>query len=77
DQIRREFVRGGEVAVVSTGGKRAAAVVLMHAGRTLGWSVQETLARASEVAGRAPLEKFVREYLERHRDKTPHDAPRS
>lgn len=69
DHLRRELARrAGPYAVVSSGGKRAAAMCLMHAGRTLGWSVDDTLKRCQEVAQDKMLSAEVQSYLERHRD---------
>ncbi|MEW6282367.1 MAG: hypothetical protein AB1758_27415 [Candidatus Eremiobacterota bacterium] len=70
DHLRRELARsGGPYAVVSGGGKRAAALVLMHAGRTLGWSVEETLSRCPELGDDPILRAHIQSYLERHRDR--------
>lgn len=69
DHLRRELARrAGHYAVVSSGGKRAVAMCLMHAGRTGRWSVQDTLARSKEIAEDPVLSAEVRGYLERHRD---------
>lgn len=69
DHLRRELARrAGHYAVVSLGGKRAAAMCLMHAGRTHHWSVEDTLAKCKEVADDKGLAAEVRGYLERHVD---------
>jgi hypothetical protein len=70
DHLRRELARrAGPYAIVSTGGKRAVAMCLMHAGRTEGWSVEDTLAKSQEVADDSVLSAEVKSYLERHRDR--------
>ena len=73
DHLRRELARrAGPYAVVSSGGKRALAMCLMHAGRTAGWSVADTLAKSKEIADDAVLSAEVKSYLERHVDKSAH-----
>lgn len=70
DQARREFARAeGPFVVVSTRGRRAAAVVLAHAGRVLGWKPAEALARCPAVAEHPQMAAFVTRYLDEHADR--------
>lgn len=70
DQLRHEFVRSpGPIAVVSETGWRAAAAVLAHAGRVLGWSAEDTLGRCPGLEEKEHLARWVRDYLARHADR--------
>jgi hypothetical protein len=70
DHLRRELARrAGPYAIVSSGGKRAVAMCLMHAGRTLGWSVGDTLAKSKDVAEDKVLSAEITNYIERHVDR--------
>ena len=68
DFVRRETGRRwGRLAVLSSGGQRAAALVLMHAGRSGQWSDEDTLARCPELED--AWKQQVRTYLARHRER--------
>lgn len=68
DSIRWEFARNRDsYALISTGGTRAAAVLLMHAGRTEKWDYQETLKHYPDLKKEKGLASWVEAYLERHR----------
>lgn len=71
DQLRREFARAeGPFVVVSTNGRRAAAAVLAHAGRVLGWKSDEALAKCPDVGSHPQLAAFVKRYVEEHADRS-------
>ncbi len=70
DHLRRELARRqGPYAVISTGGKRAATMLLMHAARTLGWDADEALKRCSEVREDQRLSQELKSYIEQHKDR--------
>lgn len=67
DAVRREFLRGkSPVRVISTGGRRAALMVLQHVARAEQWSADQALERCPEVAGDPALKKLLQDYLARH-----------
>ncbi len=70
DALRREFARQrGRYIVFSSGGIRAAALVLMHAARTLKWNFEETLDKCPELKNsqqHAELKHWMKDYLKRH-----------
>lgn len=71
DQLRRELARAeGPFEVVSTNGRRAAAAVLAHAGRVLGWKPAEALAKCPAVGEHPHLSTFVNRYLDEHADRS-------
>lgn len=75
DAMRREFGRRlGPYAVISTGGLRAAAMLLMHAGRNQEWSYEDALKKCQELKkskGHEALKERMKGYLERHAVKGP------
>jgi len=67
DALRREFLRGeSPVVVVSTGGQRAALMVLQHVARALQWNLEDALGKSAEVANRPELKTLLQDYLQRH-----------
>ena len=68
DFLRRETARRhGKVAVVSAGGQRAAAVLLMHWGRSGVASDDDTLAKCPELED--AWKERIKSYLARHRER--------
>ena len=71
DQARREFARGaGPFVVLSETGRRAAAVVLAHAGRVLGWKTEQALERCPDLSKSPDLARFLETYLAEHADRS-------
>lgn len=67
DAVRREFLRGeSPVAVVSTRGRRAALMILQHAGRAEQWNLEQTLAKFPGLELTPTMRRLLEDYLRRH-----------